>query len=409
MKRTHFKDGAIAVQPTEIMPEHIRSVIRYFGFDPQREYSSNMLATQIRQKDGMFYFASFKARDVLSRVRFTSRFYFEGEAIEAEADMDDPIAKFIGSVEKSEKAFQRLMSRRKIRDIVNFYESAETQPAIPGTILLFSEEVLNFKPLGQFESVGNLVEPKSGFLIIDGQHRLAGLNFYGERNPSLLDQIDVPCLIFDGKTADFAAEMFVIINSTQTRINRSHLVDLLDRISRYDEKTRLAAVLVRKLYEEPSSPLQYKINRLGGRSKQEKWILQAELFNEIKKLVERHERIFMKDFKGKVERSFEWIADYLKAVRSVMEKIWGVNDRYKFTTSVSLKAVIRVLGDLAEERNIAGLWLENPSPRVFEKYISGWAALKDEFRNEGFYERFPAKGQVERVRVIEQRLLREIE
>ena len=368
-----------------------------------------MLATQIRQKDGMFYFASFKARDVLSRVRFTSRFYFEGEAIEAEADMDDPIAKFIGSVEKSEKAFQRLMSRRKIRDIVNFYESAETQPAIPGTILLFSEEVLSFKPLGHFESVGNLVEPKSGFLIIDGQHRLAGLNFYGERNPSLLDQIDVPCLIFDGKTADFAAEMFVIINSTQTRINRSHLVDLLDRISRYDEKTRLAAVLVRKLYEEPSSPLQYKINRLGGRSKQEKWILQAELFNEIKKLIERHDRIFMKDFKGKVERSFEWVADYLKAVRSVMEKVWGVNDRYKFTTSVSLKAVIRVLGDLAEERNIAGLWLENPSPRVFEKYISGWAALKDEFRNEGFYERFPAKGQVERVRVIEQRLLREIE
>jgi DGQHR domain-containing protein len=368
-----------------------------------------MLATQIRQKDGMFYFASFKARDVLSRVRFTSRFYFEGDSIEAEADMDDPIAKFIGSVEKSDKAFQRLMSRRKIRDIVNFYESAETQPAIPGTVLLFSEEVLGFKPLGQFESVGNLVEPKSGFLIIDGQHRLAGLNFYGERNPTLLDQIDVPCLIFDGKTADFAAEMFVIINSTQTRINRSHLVDLLDRISRYDEKTRLAAVLVRKLYEEPSSPLQYKINRLGGRSKQEKWILQAELFNEIKKLVERHDRIFMKDFKGKVERGFEWIADYLKAVRSVMEKIWGVNDRYKFTTSVSLKAVIRVLGDLAEKRNIAELWLDNPSPRVFEKYIAGWAALKDEFRNEGFYERFPAKGQVERVRVIEQRLLREIE
>jgi hypothetical protein len=34
--------------------------------------------------------------------------------------------------------------------------------------------------------------------------------------------------------------------------------------------------------------------------------------------------------------------------------------------------------------------------------------MKDEFRNEGFYERFPAKGQIERVRVIEQRLLRQI-
>src|SRR3954470_64097 len=203
-----------------------------------------MLATQIPHKDGMFYFSAAKGRDILSRVRFTSRFYFEGETLEAEAERDDPIAKFIGSIEKSEKAFQRLISRKKVRDIVNFYESAEIQPAIPGSVLLFSEDVLKFRPLGQFESIGDLEDPKSGFLIIDGQHRLAGLHFYGAKNPSLLDQIEVPCVIFDGKTADFAAEMFVIINSTQTRINKSHLVDLLDRISRYDETTRLAAAIV---------------------------------------------------------------------------------------------------------------------------------------------------------------------
>jgi hypothetical protein len=52
----------------------------------------SMLATRIRQKDGVFYFASFKAPDILSRVRFTSRFYFEGEKIEADEAADDPIA-----------------------------------------------------------------------------------------------------------------------------------------------------------------------------------------------------------------------------------------------------------------------------------------------------------------------------
>jgi DGQHR domain-containing protein len=368
-----------------------------------------VLATRIRQKDGIFYFVSFKARDILNRVKFTSRFYFEGETIEAEADGDDPIAKFIGSVERSEKAFQRLLSRRKVRDIVNFYESAETQPAIPGSILLFSEEVLKFRPLGQYQSVGDLEDPKSGFLIIDGQHRLAGLHFYGARNESMLDQIEVPCVVFDGKTGDFAAEMFVIINSTQTRINKSHLVDLLDRISRYDDETRLAASLVHKLYEENSSPLQYKINRLGGRSRQEKWILQAELFNEVKKLIVQNDKLFMKDFRGKADRPFELISDYLKAVRTVMERVWGNNDRYKFTSSVTLKAVIRVLGDLMLREDLIEKWRENPTPRVFEKLIAPWAELKDEFRNEGFYERFPAKGQIERVRVIEQRLLREIE
>jgi DGQHR domain-containing protein len=368
-----------------------------------------MLATRIRQKDGIFYFASFKAKDILSRVVFTSRFYFEGETIEAEADTEDPIANFIGKVERSEKAFQRLLSRRKVRDIVNFYESAETQPALPGSVLLFSEDVLKFRPLGHFESVGDLEDPKSGFLIIDGQHRLAGLHFFGLKNPSLLDQIEVPCVIFDGKTGDFAAEMFVIINSTQTRINRSHLIDLLDRISGSDDETRLAAKIVNKLYEEGTSPLQYKINRLGGRSRQEKWILQAELFNEIKKLVVQNEKLFMKDFRGKPEKAYELVADYLKAVRSVMERIWGANDKYKFTSSVTIKALIRVLEDLTLDEDLIEKWRENPSPKPFEKLLAPWANLKDEFRNEGFYERFPAKGQIERVRVIEQRLLREIE
>jgi DGQHR domain-containing protein len=367
-----------------------------------------MLATRIRQKDGIFYFVNFKARDILSRVKFTSRFYFEGETIEAEADEDDPVAKFIGQVERNEKAFQRLLSRRKVREIVNFYESAETQPAIPGSVLLFSEDVLKFRPLGQYQSVGDLEDPKSGFLIIDGQHRLAALHFYGSRDGSLLDHIEVPCVIFDGKTGDFAAEMFVTINSTQTRINRSHLIDLLDRISRTDDETRLAANIVKKLYEADSSPLQYKINRLGGRSRQEKWILQAELFNEIKKLIVQNDKLFMKDFRGKTDRAFELIADYLKAVRSVMEKIWGVNDRYKFTSSVTLKALVRVLGDLTLQEDLIEKWRENPSPKVFERVIADWTNLKDEFRSEGFYERFPAKGQVERVRVIEQRLLREV-
>jgi DGQHR domain-containing protein len=215
-------------------------------------------------------------------------------------------------------------------------------------------------------------------------------------------------VIFDGKTGDFAAEMFVIINSTQTRINKSHLVDLLDRISRYDDETRLAAGIVRMLYEEASSPLQYKINRLGGRSRQEKWILQAEIFNEIKKLIVQNDDLFMKGFRGKPDKAFEFVADYLKAVRTVMERIWGSNDRYKFTTSVTLKALIRVLGDISLREDIIEKWREHPTPRVFEKLIAPWAGLKDEFRNDGFYERFPAKGQVERVRVIEQRLLREM-
>ena len=43
-----------------------------------------MLATRIMQKEGVFYFVAFKATDLLDHVSFSSRYYFEGERIEAD-------------------------------------------------------------------------------------------------------------------------------------------------------------------------------------------------------------------------------------------------------------------------------------------------------------------------------------
>ena len=40
-----------------------------------------MQATQIRQKDGVFYFVSYPAKDLLGKVRFISRFYGEADQI----------------------------------------------------------------------------------------------------------------------------------------------------------------------------------------------------------------------------------------------------------------------------------------------------------------------------------------
>src|ERR1041384_2863606 len=126
-----------------------------------------MLATRIRQKDGTFYFVSYKAADLLERVTFTSRYYLEGETIEAETAGDDEVARFIAGIEKSEKSFQRLLNRRKVRQIVNFYETAVSQPLIPGTILLFTDEALRFRRSDASEIVAFLSEPNGSYLIID--------------------------------------------------------------------------------------------------------------------------------------------------------------------------------------------------------------------------------------------------
>jgi DGQHR domain-containing protein len=358
-----------------------------------------MLATQVNQKDGRFYFVSYKAADLLPKVHFTSRYYFEGEHIEPqEAGVADDVAKFIAGVERKEHAFQRSLNKRKIREIVNFYENAAEQPLIPGTILLFTDEELHFKKIGHSPTSGDLSEPTKKYLIIDGQHRLAGLHFYAERHPQEMDTIDVPCMIFDSKAADFAAEMFVIINSTHTRINKSHLVDLLDRVTSASPEKKLAARLVTMLYENSSSPLQYRINRLGGRSKQEKWILQSELYNELHRLIDDNYDFWEYNLELKADTAYPFVADYFKSVAAVMENIWGKKS-YMFTRAVTLKAVCRVLGDLIKENDIYEEW-EEKGQKAFLDKIRNWSTLAREFRAEGFYERFAAKGQVERTRKI---------
>jgi DGQHR domain-containing protein len=364
-----------------------------------------MIATQIRQKDAVFYFASYTPEKLLGQVRFISRFYDEeGGGIRAEeVPADDDVAQFISRVERSDAAFQRELSRAKVAAIRNFYETAISQPPIPGTVLLFTPQKLNFTAWEDGSGVGKLQEPSEKFLIIDGQHRLAALEFYARTHPDEARNIQVPCVIFDGRSEDFATEMFVIINSTPTRINKSHLIDLYERVSWAEPDRRFAANITEMLYREGDSPLRYRINRLGGRSKQEKWILQAELFNEIHRWVKQAWKKIESEGADKrnAAKYYEIVRDFLKAASQSWGEAWG-DSGYQVTKPVVLKAMLRVCADLAahdagESEGRVERWREKLGP---------WSEQIREFRNEGFYERFPAKGQVERVARIHRELSR---
>lgn len=362
-----------------------------------------MIATQIRQKDAFFYFASYPSEQLLEKVRFISRFYDEegGEIKAAPVAEEDDVAQFISKIERSDKAFQRELSRAKVGAIRNFYETAITQPPIPGTVLLFTPQKLRFEAWTDGSGVGRLQEPSEKFLIIDGQHRLAALKFYERTHPDEARNIHVPCVIFDGGSEDFATEMFVIINSTPTRINKSHLIDLYERVSWAEPDRRFAAHISLMLYSETDSPLRYRINRLGGRSKQEKWILQAELFNEIHRWVKQAWTKIEPEGTDKRDaaRYYAMLRDFLKAAAQVWGGAWG-DAGCMITKPVTIKAMIRVCADLTAhdaepEENRVERWSQRLAP---------WSEHARNFRNEGFYERFPAKGQIERVSRIHREL-----
>lgn len=362
-----------------------------------------MIATQVRQKDAVFYFASYPSEQLLQKVRFISRFYDEegGGIKPEEVPADDDVAQFIAKIERSDKAFQREMGKAKVAAIRNFYETAITQPPIPGVVLLFTPQKLNFRAWDDGSGIGQLQEPDEKFLIIDGQHRLAALQFYERTHPDEAKNIQVPCVIFDGRTDDFATEMFVIINSTPTRINKSHLVDLYERVSWAEPDRRFAAHIAEMLYSEGDSPLRYRINRLGGRSKQEKWILQAELFNELHRWVKSAWKTIEPEGTDKraAAKYYERVRDFLKAAADVWGEAWG-NNAFMVTKPVTLKAMLRVCADLS------GQDAEPAEGRIdrWKAKLAPWTEQVREFKNEGFYERFPAKGQIERVARIHREL-----
>ena len=87
------------------------------------------------------------------------------------------------------------------------------------------------------------------------------------------------------------------------------------------------------------------------------------------------------------------IRDFFKAARAAFgDAVWG-KENYMVTKPVTIKAMVRVCADLAREDG------DGDAGRVarWEQRLAPWSEMARQFRDEGFYERFPAKGEVERV------------
>lgn len=365
-----------------------------------------MIAIQIKQKDAVFYVASYPAGELLNKVRFVSRVHDEDRlAFKPKVgEARDEIAQFIRKIEKDEKAFQHSLSRAKVQAMQKFYANAAAQPAIPGAVLLFTPEKLQFSQLNGDPTVGQLQLPQGKFFIIDGQHRLAALNFFGHDHPDDAKSFKVPVMIFDGCSDNAATEMYVMINSTGTRLNKSHLVDLYERVSWAESDRRFAAQIVDLLYDEQDSPLRFRINRLGGRNKMEKWILQSELFAEIHRWVKVDwEKITAAGAnQATAVKYYRRVRDFLKASSEVFEDMWA-NENFMVTTPVTIKALIRVCADMSSqdadpEEGRVKRWREKMSP---------WTAHGHDFRKQGFFKRLGTTGQRTSVAKLHRQLARE--
>jgi DGQHR domain-containing protein len=309
----------------------------------------NVAAIRMEQFGVQFYQASLTARDVSRLVRFEVLSYGDkpGPGVRGRPSQSkvrwDLLERRIAA---NEKAYQRQIIRKKIEELVQYYEQcreARNLPSIPGAVIISSDEPLRFEPMSEaWSSLGVLKVPeREGILrAIDGQHRLLALHndieqFGGEG-------FAVPAVIFDRLPEDHVVQMFVTINAKHTRLNPSHLVSLSGRQLYSDADLAAAHDVVRALNERADSPLAGQIKMLGvGAGK----VGQAPLATELRKL-------FVSEAFGGARRGDEFreestrfFVNYFKQIAQVFFAAWN-GRKYSIKTAPALRAFIRVAPDV---------------------------------------------------------------
>jgi DGQHR domain-containing protein len=339
-------------------------------------------AIRMEQFGVQFYQASLTAKDVNKLVRFEVLSYGDkghqpvrGGKGKSKVNWD----LLERRIAANEKSYQRQIIRKKIEELVQYYEQcreARNLPSIPGAVIIASEEPLKFEPVGDNHSLGLLKVPeREGILrAIDGQHRLLALHNDVEQFGH--DVFHVPAVIFDRLPEDHVVQMFVTINAKHTRLNPSHLVSLAGRQLYADANLAAAHDVVRALTEREDSALHGDIKLLGvGRGR----VAQAPLAQELK-------RLFESDLLGSARKSDQFREDarkffvnYFKQIASLFQTAWN-GRKYSIKSAPALRAFIRVAPDVI--RRLDQEHADRTDFRAIGRVISPWGRRIGDMRFE---------------------------
>ena len=347
----------------------------------------NVAAIRMQQFGVQFYQASLTASDIDKLVRFEVLNY--GDGGQAGVRGSKPKAGVTPSkvnwdflerrIAANEKAYQRQIIRKKIDELVQYYEQcrqARDLPSIPGAVIISCDEKLSFAAADGDSRIGILKVPeREGILrAIDGQHRLLALHADIDRFQN--EDFSVPAIIFDRLPEDHVVQMFVTINAKHTRLNASHLVSLSGRQLYRDDDLAIAHDVVRALNDREDSPLYDEIKLLGvGRGR----VAQAPLAQELKKL-------FAADAfgPGKRNASFhedakKFFVNYFKQIALVFDAAWN-GRKYSIKSAAALRAFLRVAPDVI--RRLDQEHADRSDFRAIGRVIAPWGRRIGDLRFE---------------------------
>jgi len=351
----------------------------------------SVAAILMQQFGVQFYQAALTAEDIDKLVRFEVLSYGDSGQQPVRGGKKKTPSKVNWDllerrIASSEKAYQRQIIRRKIDELVQYYEQcrqAQDLPSIPGAVIISCDEKLTFEAVDSGSSVGRLKVPeREGILrAIDGQHRLLAL--HADIDNIRDHDFTVPAIIFDRVPEDHIVQMFVTINAKHTRLNASHLVSLSGRQLYRDDSLAAAHDVVRALNDKEDSPLHGEIKLLGvGHGR----VAQAPLAQELKKL-------FAGDAFGGPRKSADFreegkrfFVNYFKQISMVFGAAW-TGRKYSIKSATALRAFIRVSPDVV--RRLDQDHADRGDYRAIGRVIAPWGRRIGDlrFETEGAWKR----------------------
>lgn len=167
---------------------------------------------------------------------------------------------------------QRELSGKRVKEISRYVNMVDA--TFPTSVILHiqPENVIDYD-----DKLGKMTLPFKDDIakVLDGQHRIAGLEYY----PHSDDSFQVNVTIFIGMELEDQALVFSTINKTQTAVNKSLVFDLFE-FATHRSPHRTAHNIVRALNQKEGSPFNNKIKILGTANDKEKETITQATFSE---------------------------------------------------------------------------------------------------------------------------------
>ena len=201
---------------------------------------------KVAQPVGEFYVGVMKWRDLCDIARFDIRRIVREREVE----------KYLG--------IERPLNKKRVEEIKRYVNTLDA--TFPTSIILAVEAVCarideerGIMTLSNYVEVGEEEEPiyfRDIARILDGQHRIAGLEGFEEEN------FDLTVTIFISVDIAVQANIFSIVNLAQTKVSRSLAYDLFSLAkSRSPQKTCHNISVA--LDQNENTPFYHRIKRLG--------------------------------------------------------------------------------------------------------------------------------------------------